>query len=40
MSGWPRALSQRLALLFALGSALLLGAICIFLYGALEREIA
>jgi two-component system, OmpR family, heavy metal sensor histidine kinase CusS len=40
LSGWPRALSQRLALLFALGSALLLGAICVFLYGALAREIA
>jgi two-component system heavy metal sensor histidine kinase CusS len=36
----PRALSQRLALMFALGSAVLLGAICVFLYGALEREIA
>ncbi|ALK97880.1 histidine kinase [Massilia sp. WF1] len=38
--GWPRALSQRLALMFALSSALLLGAIGAFLYASLEREIA
>ncbi len=37
---WPRSLSQRLALMFALGSAVLLGAICIYLYGSLAREIA
>ena len=40
MSRWPRALSQRLALMFALASAVLLGAICIYLYGSLAREIA
>jgi len=37
---WPRSLSQRLALMFALGSAVLLGAICVYLYQSLAREIA
>jgi len=37
---WPRSLSQRLALMFALGSAVLLGAICMVLYDSLAREIA
>lgn len=37
---WPRALSLRLALLFALVGVLLLGAIGFYLYASLEREIA
>ena len=40
MSLWPRALSLRLALLFALVGVLLLGAIGFYLYQSLEREIA
>jgi len=40
VSRWPRSLSQRLALMFALASAVLLGAICIYLYQSLAREIA
>lgn len=37
---WPRALSVRLALMFALVSALLLGLIGFYLYQSLQREIA
>ena len=37
---WPRALSLRLALMFALASVLLLGALGLYLYQSLEREIA
>jgi two-component system heavy metal sensor histidine kinase CusS len=37
---WPRALSVRLALMFAVVSALLLGAIGFYLYQSLQREIA
>ena len=37
---WPRALSVKLALMFALVSALLLGAIGFYLYQSLQREIA
>lgn len=37
---WPGALSLRLALLFALSSALLLGGIGLYLYQSLEKEIA
>ena len=37
---WPRALSLRLALMFALVSVLLLGALGLYLYQSLEREIA
>ena len=37
---WPRTLSVRLALMFALVSALLLGAIGFYLYQSLQREIA
>ncbi|MDD2712364.1 MAG: two-component sensor histidine kinase, partial [Simplicispira sp.] len=37
---WPRALSLRLALMFALASVLLLGALGFYLYQSLEREIA
>ena len=37
---WPRSLSLRLALMFALVSVLLLGALGLYLYHALEREIA
>ncbi len=37
---WPRALSLRLALMFALASVLLLGALGLYLYHSLEREIA
>ena len=37
---WPRALALRLALLFALASALVLGVLGLYLYQSLEREIA
>ncbi len=37
---WPRALSVRLAVMFALVSALLLGSIGFYLYQSLQREIA
>ena len=37
---WPHALSLRLALMFALASVLLLGALGLYLYQSLEREIA
>ncbi|MCH4875850.1 HAMP domain-containing protein [Pseudomonas sp. TMW22090] len=40
MNLFPRALSLRLAVMFALVSALLLGAIGFYLYQSLEREIA
>lgn len=40
MSLWPRSISLRLAALFALTSALLLGVIGVYLYQSLEREIA
>ncbi len=40
MTLWPRALSLRLALLFALVSAILLGGIGFYLYLSLAREIA
>ena len=40
MSLWPRSISLRLAVLFALASSLVLGAIGIYLYQSLEREIA
>ncbi|MHA6196236.1 heavy metal sensor histidine kinase [Pseudomonas wadenswilerensis] len=36
---WPRTLSLRLALMFALSSCVLLGAVAIYLYQSLEREI-
>ena len=37
---WPRTLSLRLALMFALVGVLLLGALGFFLYQSLQREIA
>lgn len=37
---WPRALSLRLALMFALVSVMLLGSLGFYLYQSLEREIA
>lgn len=37
---WPRALSLRLALMFALASTLLLGAIGLYLFQALQKEVA
>jgi two-component system heavy metal sensor histidine kinase CusS len=37
---WPRALTLRLALMFALASVLLLGALGLYLYQSLAREIA
>lgn len=37
---WPRALSLRLALMFALASVVLLGALGLYLYQSLAREIA
>ncbi len=40
MSLWPRTLSLRLALMFALVSAVLLGAVGLYLYQSLQREIA
>ena len=40
MSLWPRALSLRLALMFALASTLLLGAIGLYLFQALNKEVA
>lgn len=40
MTPWPRALSLRLALMFALVSVLLLGALGLYLYQSLAREIA
>lgn len=40
MRPWPGALSLRLALMFALSSALLLGAIGLYLYLSLDKEIA
>lgn len=40
MTLWPRTLSLRLALMFALVSALLLGAVGFYLYQSLQREIA
>lgn len=40
MSLWPRTLSLRLALMFALVSSLLLGAVGLYLYQSLQREIA
>ncbi|WP_404301105.1 heavy metal sensor histidine kinase [Alicycliphilus denitrificans] len=40
MTPWPRALSLRLALMFALASMLLLGALGLYLYQSLAREIA
>ena len=40
MALWPRALSLRLALMFALVSVLLLGALGLYLYQSLEREVA
>ena len=39
MSLWPRSLSLRLALAFALVAVVLLGAIGLYLYRSLEREI-
>lgn len=39
MNAWPKTLSLRLALMFALTSCLLLGAVAIYLYHSLEREI-
>lgn len=39
MSLWPKTLSLRLALMFALVSALLLGAVGVYLYQSLQREI-
>lgn len=39
MSLWPRTLSLRLALMFALVSSLLLGAVAVYLYQSLQREI-
>ncbi|MBY0239317.1 MAG: heavy metal sensor histidine kinase [Burkholderiaceae bacterium] len=39
MTLWPRSISLRLAMLFALASAVLLGGIGIYLYQSLEREI-
>jgi two-component system heavy metal sensor histidine kinase CusS len=40
MNWWPRTLSLRLAMMFALVSALLLGAVGFYLYHSLQREIA
>ena len=40
MSLWPRTLSLRLALMFVLVSSLLLGAVGLYLYQSLQREIA
>ncbi|MDP2244865.1 heavy metal sensor histidine kinase [Pseudomonas sp.] len=40
MSLWPRTLSLRLALMFAMVSVLLLGAVGLYLYQSLQREIA
>lgn len=40
MTLWPRALALRLALMFALVSALLLGGLGLYLYQSLAREIA
>ena len=40
MSLWPRTLSLRLALMFALVSSLLLGSVGLYLYQSLQREIA
>jgi two-component system heavy metal sensor histidine kinase CusS len=40
MTLWPRSISLRLAALFALASCVVLGAIGIYLYQSLEREIA
>lgn len=40
MTLWPRMLSLRLALMFALVSALLLGVIGFYLYQSLQREVA
>ena len=40
MSLWPRTLSLRLALMFALVSSLLLSAVGLYLYHSLQREIA
>jgi len=40
MTLWPRTLSLRLALMFALVSVLLLGAVGFYLYQSLQREIA
>ncbi|MFI8384934.1 heavy metal sensor histidine kinase [Pseudomonas sp. NPDC079086] len=40
MSLWPRTLSLQLALMFALVSSLLLGAVGLYLYHSLQREIA
>ncbi len=37
---WPRGLALRLALMFALVSALLLGALGFYLYQSLAREVA
>ncbi|CAM3813692.1 heavy metal sensor histidine kinase [Ectopseudomonas alcaliphila] len=39
MKLWPRTLSLRLALMFALSSCVLLGAVATYLYHSLEREI-
>ena len=39
MKLWPRTLSLRLALMFALSSCVLLGAVAAYLYHSLEREI-
>lgn len=39
MKVWPRTLSLRLALMFAFSSCLLLGAVAVYLYHSLEREI-
>lgn len=40
MNLWPRTLSLRLALMFALVSSLLLGSVGLYLYQSLQREIA
>ena len=40
MTLWPRSLSLRLALMFALASVLLLGVIGFYLYQSLQREVA
>ncbi|HAU4931694.1 hypothetical protein [Aeromonas hydrophila] len=40
MNWWPRTLSLRLAMMFALVSAQLLGAVGFYLYHSLQREIA
>ena len=39
MSWWPRTLSLRLAMMFALVSVLLLGAVGFYLYQSLQREL-